>query len=176
LNGHRQFETVEQMNERIIQNWNAVVSDNDDIFFLGDLSFAGSAKTVDVVGQLKGRKHWILGNHDKGWAKKSAVNMFFHTREHYMEIDVLDTEVKNGKQRIILSHYPYLVWNKAHYGSWMLHGHSHGNCKYPKNRMRILDVGTDTNDFHPYSYSEIKLRMKTRRFVSFDHHTEREEE
>ena len=35
---NRPFSSVEEMDNTIISNWNSVVSDNDKVFVLGDLS------------------------------------------------------------------------------------------------------------------------------------------
>ena len=48
------------------------------------------------------------------------------------------------------------VWNKSHYGSWELYGHSHGTLE-PIGKQ--LDVGVDTNNFYPYSFEDIKKRL-----------------
>ena len=31
-----------------------------------------------------------------------------------------------AEQDIVLCHYAMRVWQKSHYGAWMLYGHSHG--------------------------------------------------
>jgi calcineurin-like phosphoesterase family protein len=63
LTGRVTEAAVLEMNEAIIRNWNAVVSDDDDVYILGD--FGMSSRSVEVIlPRLKGRKHLILGNHD----------------------------------------------------------------------------------------------------------------
>lgn len=64
----RGFHSAEEMNSAIENNWNELVSEDDDVFVLGDLIFKGERNTLDdamsIVRRLKGRKHLILGNHD----------------------------------------------------------------------------------------------------------------
>ena len=49
----------------------------------------------------------------------------------------------NG-QDMVLSHYAFRTWDKAHKGTWMLHGHSHGTLPVYEN-FKQLDVGIDTH-------------------------------
>lgn len=55
--------------DRIIKYWNAVVTQKDDVWILGDIGKEGSRKDNDYLVQklalLKGKKHLIRGNHDK---------------------------------------------------------------------------------------------------------------
>ena len=43
----RPFETLEEMNETLIQNWNDAIKNNDTVYFLGDLAF-GKAHTEET--------------------------------------------------------------------------------------------------------------------------------
>src|SRR6056300_1693420 len=62
----REFDSVEQMNECMMDNWVSVVKPEDTIIHLGDVLF-GENK-VDWLeanfAKLPGKKHLILGNHD----------------------------------------------------------------------------------------------------------------
>ena len=57
----RLFESVEHMNETMVENWNRVVADDDIVYHLGDVYFG---QGHEVLSRLKGRKRLILGNHD----------------------------------------------------------------------------------------------------------------
>lgn len=58
-----EFDTVEQMDEAMIERWNSVVKTGDKIYHLGDICF--NSKTIDrVLPQLNGTKRLCLGNHD----------------------------------------------------------------------------------------------------------------
>jgi calcineurin-like phosphoesterase family protein len=60
--------------------------------------------------------------------------------------------------RLVLCHYPLAVWNRRHYGSVHLHGHSHGALASIGMR---LDVGVDAWDFRPCSLPEILARLNS---------------
>lgn len=63
----RPYAGCDDMNEKIISEWNRVVEQDDRVIFVGDLS-AGLRGRHDelakIISSLKGRKHLIRGNHD----------------------------------------------------------------------------------------------------------------
>ena len=69
----RPFENVEVMNASMIESWNSVVGKNDKVFHLGDFSFLNREKTAQIVAQLHGYKHLILGNHDRGRSRAGGL-------------------------------------------------------------------------------------------------------
>lgn len=58
----RPFETVEEMNEVLIERWNSVVKSRDIIYHLGDFAFG--KRNISIASRLNGKKRLILGNHD----------------------------------------------------------------------------------------------------------------
>lgn len=69
----RPFSTVEEMNEAIVENWNARVKGNDKVYILGDMFYKATG-VKDILTRLKGKKHLILGNHDASWLEEYIVN------------------------------------------------------------------------------------------------------
>lgn len=168
---NRGFETAAEVDEAIVERWNEVVGKKDTIFHLGDLSFKNAEYTHNILKRLNGVKHWIKGNHDK--ARQSAmVTQHFASIQDLKELKVQRSD--GGYDRIVMCHYPMLTWNKAHYGSWMLHGHSHGTLKHPYEGMRLMDVGCDTNNLTPYSLDDVRAYMDGRGHTTVDHHTTKE--
>jgi calcineurin-like phosphoesterase family protein len=46
---HRPFQTVEQMNQTLIKNWNRIVKYSDEVYILGDFLYRGSASEVNEI-------------------------------------------------------------------------------------------------------------------------------
>ena len=160
----RPFLNVEEMNEGLIERWNERVSKGDHVYHLGDFSLTSKKEPHDVFFRLNGRIHLVRGNHDKvikGWLQ----DQFEWVKDYH--------EMKGpGDVKIVLCHYGFMVWNKSHYGSWHLHGHSHGNLQNP-NEVRRLDVGVDTHDYYPYSMDEVEEIMDGLGIFPVDHHRPR---
>ncbi len=173
VDGHwsRPFANVDEMDEAMISAWNAVVRPGDTVYHLGDLSFRDLKSTQNITRRLNGQVHMVMGNHDRILRKGSPSLPNVAWYGDYKEIKV-DTDVlESGK--IVLMHYPLHVWNKSHYGSIHLHGHSHGSCPPVGRRM---DVGVDTRqerDYAPYHLDEVLERMLRVEMHCVDHHTPR---
>lgn len=57
------FTSVEEMDERIIDNWNGVVKPGDHVWHLGDWSMKAQ-HGIKIIKRLNGRKRLCVGNHD----------------------------------------------------------------------------------------------------------------
>lgn len=149
-NGLRDFTSVEDMNKALIENWNSVVSDADDIFHLGNFSSGDAKQNLEILSQLNGRKHLILGNTDWKMLSESSNGLedYWLSVEHYLELQVKEL-------KIVLSHYPMLVWNESHAGSWMLHGMCHGGANLLNLDCNRHDVGVDNCEYRPIEVNEI---------------------
>ena len=121
----RGFQSVEEMNDYMIKQWNSKVLRNDDVVILGDLSLARGRQTNELLQQLNGNKYLITGNHDKYLADKSFDQNLFKWIKPYAELN-------DGNRKVILCHYPIFCYNgqfrrnkDGDPKTWMLHGHTH---------------------------------------------------
>ena len=156
----RPFKNVREMNEELIKNWNATIDKEDVVFHLGDFSMGSTHNVVDLLSRLNGHIHLIVGNHEKDIISNDIALSKFVGVYDMLEITVKDEEISYGNQHIVLCHYPLLVWNASHRGSWQLFGHVHGglsNKGIIQHKPTQMDVGVDTNPkYTPYSYQEVK--------------------
>jgi calcineurin-like phosphoesterase family protein len=154
---NRPFESVDEMNETLLTNWNAKVKPQDTVYFLGDFAFAPHDKVKAILDQLNGNLHLCRGNHDK---PLNSLHHYFTSVFDLKTIMIQDPTCINGVQPIVLCHYPLLTWDRQRYGAIHLHGHTHGNIKYDS-KVKRIDVGVDNWNFTPVSYEEIKLFLST---------------
>jgi calcineurin-like phosphoesterase family protein len=146
----RPFASVEEMDRRMIERWNSVVTPEDEVWHLGDFAVRQSAERVaSLLRMLHGRKHLIAGNNDNAAVTSCAG---WESVQPYAELTVDET-------KLVLCHYPFRTWRDMGRGALNLHGHSHGRLK-PLPRQ--FDVGVDVWDFQPAGLTEIVGRTKRR--------------
>lgn len=109
----------------IINNWNHTVTNADKVFILGDIGKIGNNEDNEYlckcISVLKGQKICILGNHDKG-LKDIRLRQLFTEVCDYKEI----MDNYNGlSHKLVLCHYPILMWNGQHKNWLHLYGHVH---------------------------------------------------
>jgi calcineurin-like phosphoesterase family protein len=158
---NRPFKNTVEMNDTIINNWNAVVSPDDIVYHLGDFTFGKEDYMLtSVLKRLNGYIILIKGNHDRlAWKNRDK---FYASSDSYREIEV------NG-QEITLCHYAMRVWNKSHRGAWHLYGHSHGTLPDDPNSLSF-DCGVDCHNYKPLSFDEVAAIMAKKTFKPIDHH------
>jgi calcineurin-like phosphoesterase family protein len=145
------------MNRALIDNWNSLVTDRDDIYILGDFLYKGNSKDANnILSKLKGQKYLIKGNHEKYLTDPEfKPEAFVWIKDYYV--------LKHEGVKIILFHYPLFSWDGSHHGSVHLYGHVHNSgIKYPEygERLKLLgpravNVGVDVNDFYPVSITAV---------------------
>ncbi len=62
---NRPFNSVEEMDEMMIQRWNEKVGETDEVYHLGDVGLASSGKLRKILERLNGKIYLIKGNHEK---------------------------------------------------------------------------------------------------------------
>lgn len=160
LHDRRPFRSIDEHDAHLITNWNARVDPGDTVYHVGDVAWHRDVTDIDaLLKQLHGTKILILGNHDE---KTVARSREWAKVTPYHEITVQE-------QKIILFHYPMVVWNRSHHGSWALHGHCHGTL--PTNRNALsLDVGTMCWNYAPVSFEEIAEALTHHHWSPADGH------
>lgn len=148
----RGFKDIHVMNEHMIKAWNGVVTEADTVYFLGDFVYGRDATlegAQEVFDRLKGKKHLIVGNHDK-IAKK--INGWV-TKTNYMELKV------DGYQTVLF-HYPIREWNGSFHEVIHLYGHVHRKQPWPQGfkawesgKGRAFNVSTEVLDYIPREIS-----------------------
>jgi len=148
----RPFGTVLGMNACFITWWNTAVSQKDTVYYVGDFAWRSSkARLKELVSALNGHIILIPGNHD---CVRKMRGVGLDIREPLITLRGVE------EHDLILCHYPLSSWPKMRYGTWMLHGHSHGNPP-PEPFANRMDVGVDNwrPKYRPVTFKQIKERM-----------------
>lgn len=160
---NRPFKNVEEMNEKLIENWNKVVSEGDTVFHLGDFAFGGSALWNSIVPRLNGQIYLIFGNHDRKNLRAGYLDKF---------VDVLpQMQIEIEGRSVYLNHYPFLCYGGSYRNEkdavWQLFGHVHSgpdSSGLDCDRLPYLfpyqyDVGVDNNNYTPVSWEQVKYEI-----------------
>lgn len=167
---NRPFSSVEEMDLAMINNWNSVVSDRDEVYCHGDMFFHKGLGTVSsILGRLKGKIYLIRGNHDKIFKKEPELLGRFEWIKDYFELRV-------NHILFTMFHFPILSWHEMHRRGIHTHGHSHGTIDHLNEGTRRIDVGVDPQKFFPISIDSIINKMSTVTFKPIDHHGQKKEE
>lgn len=143
----RPYASISEHDAALVDNWNSVVGDSDEVWILGDFSFADPRFYLD---RLKGRKRLIRGNHDyKNWKA--------------MPWEPPIVELRHEGRMLVLCHYPLMSWRaSSHRHTYHLHGHCHGKLKHSG---LALDVGVDAWGYKPVSFEEVVRVLDAKRDV-----------
>jgi len=128
----RPFDTPEEMDEFMVEAWNARVRPNDKVYHLGDVVM--SRRSLSIMDRLNGDKVLIRGNHDI--FKDEDYRKYFRELRAY--------HVMNG---MILSHIPIHSESLGRFGV-NIHGHLHANRVMRPARVleEFIDHGCTTID------------------------------
>lgn len=183
-NGYtRKFDSLEDMNQTLVDNINNKVGENDILFHLGDFSFGGYDNILEFRNKINCKNiHLVLGNHDHHISRnKGDVKRLFTSVNDYINLDLRRASriEKNrvDKFRFVMMHFPIASWENMNQGVIHLHGHVH---LPPHQRIasgRAMDVGVEGNSLEPIKLEEILDLMEGRGIKKLclpsDHHEKR---
>ena len=152
---NRPFDNVQEMNEKLIANWNKCIKPSDEIYVIGDFSY--EKDPTKTASRLMGRKYLIRGNHDF-FKQSKLMHPYFEWVKDYHSFKV-------NKQKFVLFHYPIRNWHHCYKGSIHLFGHSHGGTP---DFGRSTDIGVDCWDYKPVHIDTVLEYMKDKEFIK--HH------
>lgn len=155
---HRPFADINEMNETLIRNWNAVVGPGDVVYALGDI-FMGQSENAFLRKRLNGKMILVKGNHDKkdGLLLTAGVDEIHRTLE--IELD---------GYKLYLAHIPVhlpdpsertypsdLIPSPPEDYDYFLCGHVHNQWK---RRGKTINVGVDVSNFTPLTLAQLLSR------------------
>lgn len=139
---NRPFESVEEMNEKLIENWNNVVNKYDTVYHLGDFCIGDRKQITETAHRLRGNIKLIKGNHD------AHSNKFF--REcGFQEVYDLPILLEN---KFLLSHTPIAISDYI----VTLYGHVHTDENYDTYTYNSACMCVERHEYKPVSLEYIK--------------------
>lgn len=137
----RPFKNIKENIDGLINNHNEVVSEDDLVYFLGDVFFNSvkDSKNLSMVDKMNGRKILILGNHDK-IPRQEYLKSFDSVHDNLI--------IEHNDQKFFLTHEP----KDASHELFSLVGHVHGSWRVQKH---MINVGVDVWNMCPVSLESI---------------------
>lgn len=183
----RPYRSAEEMDADLIRRWQATVGDDDDVYHIGDFTLLDYRTFTEYARELTGQIHIVPGSHDTRWlhvwneritwldedTQATSVKNVKSASGHQVLVypplvsmlkesykDLMDEE--EAPPTIVLCHYAMRTWDRSHYNSWHLYGHSHGEL--PSIGMS-MDVGVDVWDYKPISLPQVAEKMQILRLL-----------
>jgi len=176
----RDFKSLEQMNDAIVDNINFRVREDDILIHLGDWSFGGFDNIKLFRDRINCKNiHLIYGNHDHHIRNnKHDIQSLFSSTQDYLNLDLRTPNGKlTDKFKFICMHYPIASWDGMNDGVMHLHGHVHLPRHLRIADGKAMDVGVDGNDLEPIEMDDILIKMVSRPIDKLtlpkDHHIKR---
>ena len=150
----RGFINIDEMNKTIINNFNKVITPDDDLYLLGD-TFLGELKPgIQLFKKLPGKIHLIWGNHDTDNRKNTVLNC-----HNVIEIIGYAGIIKYNKYHFYMSHFPTYTTNFDDYKKPLkqrilcLAGHTHSKELFEP--CGSYNVAVDAHNCFPVSIDKI---------------------
>ncbi|MGM0409125.1 MAG: metallophosphoesterase [Bacillota bacterium] len=149
---NRPFKNADEMDKKLIHNWNKKVKEDDIVYHLGDFALTNTEKQFEIFNQLNGKKYLIIGNHDQQSRTKLLDRMGFEDAFDKYEYD----------KNIIFTHRPIEVENNQ----INIHGHIHGlfyeNSKWKDNNHFCVSV--ELINYEPISVETVMALILFNKF------------
>lgn len=157
----RGFQSVEDMNETLINNINDCVKEEDILYILGDLGLGQNIdRVLSLLNRINCKEIYIIrGNHDTDNRIKEYINSLYNLKGIY------DAKyLRYGKYHLYLSHYPTMTGNLEKEAltqmTLNLYGHTHQKSDFYNDIPYMYHVGVDSNFNCPVNVEDILHRMR----------------
>lgn len=148
----RPFADIDEMDERLIRLWNERVAETDEIYIIGDFAYRNGCATSCYLRRLKGRKHLIIGNHDRHTVQDEKA------MEYFLSVEKMARIMDQGRV-VSLCHFPIAEWNGKRHGGYHVFGHLHCRRDEVQQFMsrfdRALNAGCMINGYRPCTLDEL---------------------
>lgn len=174
---NRPYADIKEMSEKLIANWNAVVTNNDIVFVLGDTFWFNDSRTIKkVLERLNGKEIYILpGNHCDFDAYHRVDDPRIHLCQDIvcLWLTSADFERRHWHRKtmeIWMQHYPMSTWPHRENGAFHFFGHIHsqeGKTEGVDQDLTLhwnqADVGCDYWNWKPVLFEDLLTFMHNKK-------------
>jgi calcineurin-like phosphoesterase family protein len=137
----RPFASVEEMDETMVDRWNAVVKPSDHIYHLGDVAM--KKPHLAIIKRLNGKKRLIMGNHD-------IFDYSDYIKAGFQK--VMGMRVLNN---ILFTHVPVHPYSMGRFRG-NAHGHIHQAATYDG---QYINLSVEAVDYTPVTLEDVATRL-----------------
>jgi calcineurin-like phosphoesterase family protein len=170
---NRPFNSIEEMHEMLITNWQQVVQEDDLVYVCGDFSWRYD-QIPQLLKRLPGRKVLIAGNHEKCFKELHGISTYRKYTDFYLkagfEAIYTNLVIEIAGQPVNLSHFPYRSeqpnpeyddryreMRLVNDGRFLVHGHIHQRGLY---RNKMINVSVEMHNYSPVSIDTIAKHIQ----------------
>jgi calcineurin-like phosphoesterase family protein len=136
----RPWDVLEDHDREIIERWNSVVREQDEVWVLGDVTLGKGG--LELVDKLNGHKYLVPGNHDEQPAETLL--------KHFEKVRAIKEFQNRGW---VCTHIPIHPSQVDFRWKINVHGHLHDNVI---NDPRYINVGAEQVNFTPIHIDELE--------------------
>lgn len=146
----RPYANAQEMDEKLMLNFNTLVKPDDISIWVGDVSFRGPFETNKIIHRLNGYKILIVGNHD--FEKKKGVRKMPFDEVHIVY------NLTVGETKVAFTHYPM---DNLPDGWVNVHGHVHvaGHHADEVQSTSHFNVNCEFHDYKPINLDTVVKKV-----------------
>jgi calcineurin-like phosphoesterase family protein len=154
----RGFESIDEHDEMLVENWNKTVHSHDKVFILGDFSMDSPDVIEKFIPRLNGLKDIVLCNHDTPRCAKKFVELGCKVSSSIKYKDFLLTHIPVHQSQLFINGKRQYLGN--------IHGHIHlqgvldgeeYNPQIPEELSELyFNVNCEFHNYKPISLDYVK--------------------
>lgn len=147
----RGFDSPEDHDAALEQQWRSQVGKRDKVWVLGDVHVGRLPQSIATMASLPGTKHLIAGNHDAVFPMHRGAERM--QRKYLEAFESVGSAGRTGLlgRRVLMHHMPYdsdnpkypdrfTQWRLRDEGHPLLHGHTHMTNRTSQSRLGTLQI------------------------------------
>jgi len=143
----RPFDSVNKMNNYMINEWNDIVNDDDVVIHIGDVAMAKQDRVEEIISKLNGNLLFIKGNHDD----MSEYNFPYP----YVESTIL----QHKGYRYYCCHRKENI--PDYWKHWNFVGHTHSKESFINYKDKLINLSVECIGYKPLSLDILDKCLKS---------------
>ena len=155
----RPFGNVQDMNEEMVQRWNAVVSNDDVVIHLGN--FAWDPTTAEeVLDVLNFKQLWILpAENDQAILEMNRTQMLPDG------VKIVNRIFEQNQINATFAYWPMVEWPSKTKGNYLFYGY-YGKKYKPDHKKKMINMACEFWNYTPQNISSLMRLFEDEDFNS----------